>query len=227
MSEFYAGKIAYVGPQGEIGREWFEMVPFVGGGGRTVRAFCEMDEVGISRDVTMALDERSRPIDGYVRVVNQGKVSGSTLFMVEPGRVELEGRTQDHGRVSQRKPVPGMLPYLGLHPLVGDALVAPVRGTDAPGEFRTVHGLTNSLSWPIVGLPTGPCRAAASRGVPAPARPLRPPPSNGCVQWPDSVRRAVWAQSSRRDLDACHKTQPRTPTAWPFPSVPAPVEHNG
>lgn len=146
MSEFYAGKIAYVGPQGEIGREWFEMVPFVGGGGRTVRAFCEMDEVGISRDVTMALDERSRPIDGYVRVVNQGRVSGSTLFMVEPGRVELEGRTQDHGRVSQRKPVPGMLPYLGLHPLVGDALVAPVRGTDAPGEFRTIHGVTNSLS---------------------------------------------------------------------------------
>lgn len=66
--------------------------------------------------------------------------------MVEPGRVELEGRTQDHGRVSQRKPVPGMLPYLGLHPLVGDALVAPVRGTDAPGEFRTIHGVTNSLS---------------------------------------------------------------------------------
>lgn len=146
MSDFYAGKIAYVGPRGEIGREWFEMVPFVGGGGRTLRAFCEMDEVGISRDVTMALDAHSRPIDGYVRVVHQGEISGSTLFMVEPGRVELEGRTRDHGRVSQRKPVPGMLPYLGLHPLVGDALVAPVRGTDAPGEFRTIHGVTNSLS---------------------------------------------------------------------------------
>lgn len=143
---FYAGRISYVGPQGEIGREWFESVPFVGGGGRTLRAFCEMDEVGISRDVTMALDAHSRPLDGFVRIVQGGAVSGSSLFLVGPGGVDCEGMTRDHGRVSQHKPVPGMLPYLGLHPLVGDALVAPLRGTDAPGEFRMIHGITNSHS---------------------------------------------------------------------------------
>ena len=38
------------------------------------------------------------------------------------------------------------LGYLGLHPLVGDALVTLCRGADRPGEFVTVHGLTNSHS---------------------------------------------------------------------------------
>ncbi len=48
--------------------------------------------------------------------------------------------------MSQRKPLGGPLCYLGLHPLVGDALVTIPRGTDRPGEFVTIHGITNSHS---------------------------------------------------------------------------------
>jgi hypothetical protein len=144
MNEFYAGRIGYYGPQGENGREWFEMVPHAGG--RTLRAFCEMDEVGLSRDVTLALDLQSRPVDAFVRVIQHGRVSGSTLFLVEPEAVLSEGLTLELGRVSQRKPLPSPLTYLGLHPLVGDALVTIPRGTDRRGEFVTIDGIANSLS---------------------------------------------------------------------------------
>lgn len=144
MSDFLAGMIHYIGPEGVNGREWFEMVPHPGG--RTLRAFCEMDGIGLSRDVTMALDARSRPIDGYVRIIQDGKVRGSTLFIAGENSVECEGFTRELGRISQCKPLPGALEYLGLHPLVGDALVTLSRGTDCPGAFRTVHGITNSAS---------------------------------------------------------------------------------
>jgi len=144
MDDFYAGRIGYCGPNGENGREWFEMVPHVGG--RTLRAFCEMDEIGLSRDVSIALDAASRPLDAFVRVIQAGAVRGSTLFLVEPGAIETEGVTLDHGRVSQRKPLAAPLTYLGLHPLVGDALVTIPRGTDRRGEFVTIDGIANSLS---------------------------------------------------------------------------------
>ncbi len=144
MSDFYAGLIHYLGPEGVNGREWFEMVPHAGG--RTLRAFCEMDNIGLTRDVSMALDAHSRPVDGFVRIIQDGRVRGTTLFLSAANAIECEGVTSELGRVSQRKPLPEPLQYLGLHPLVGDALVTISRGTDRPGEFRTVHGLTNSHS---------------------------------------------------------------------------------
>ena len=144
MSDFYAGLIHYSGPEGVNGREWFEMVPHPGG--RTLRAFCEMDSIGLSRDVTMALDGQSRPVDGFVRIIQGGAVRGSTLFLAGETAIDCEGVTRELGRVSQRKVLPEPLQYLGLHPLVGDALVTISRGTDRPGEFRTVHGITNSAS---------------------------------------------------------------------------------
>lgn len=144
MNSFHAGKIGYYGPEGENGREWFEMVPHAGG--RTLRAFCEMDNVGLSRDVSIALDAQSRPLDAFVRVIQGGAVRGSSLFLVEPDAIECEGATLDHGRVSQRRPLATPLTYLGLHPLVGDALVTIPRGTDRRGEFVTIDGIANSLS---------------------------------------------------------------------------------
>jgi hypothetical protein len=142
--QFYAGKICYFGPEGENGREWFEMVPHAQG--RTLRAFCEMDNIGLSRDVTMALDGESRPLDAFVRIIQHGEISGSTLFLVQPRAVLCEGLTRERGRISQRKPLSTALPYLGLHPLVGDALAALCRGNAQPGVFLPVRGIANSTS---------------------------------------------------------------------------------
>jgi hypothetical protein len=144
QTHFQAGRILYFGPRGENGRETFEMVSHANG--RTLRAFCEMDDEGLSRDVTMALDAESRPLDAFVRVIQHGAVTGTTLFRVAADAIRCDGWTQDHGDVSQRLPLRAPLRYLGLHPLVGDALIARVRGTDAPGEFRAIPGIANSLS---------------------------------------------------------------------------------
>ncbi|PEQ11347.1 hypothetical protein B2G71_17490 [Novosphingobium sp. PC22D] len=141
---FLTGKILYYGPEGENGREWFESVAHPGG--RTLRAFCEMDEIALTRDASYALDEAGRPIDAFARVVKDGKVLGTTLFLVDDGAVECEGLIAGMGRISQRNPTPGRTSYLGLHPLVGDALVALSRGTERKGLFETVTGIANSLA---------------------------------------------------------------------------------
>ncbi len=140
-----SGLIRYYGPGGvENGREWFDMLPHAGG--RTLRALCEMDELALTRDVTMALDPDSRPLDAFVRVIQGGVVRGSTLFTCAPRELVCEGRTAELGRIVQRRALDAPLAYLGLHPLVGDALVTLCRGADRPGEFITVRGLTNSHS---------------------------------------------------------------------------------
>ena len=141
---FYAGRIGYFDPDGENGREWFEMVPHAAG--RTVRAFCEMDELGLTRDVSLALDTESRPIDAFVRVIQHGRTLGSTWFGIEDDSVVCEGITADRGRVSLRQAISPPLRYLGLHPLVCDGLIACTRGTDRPGEFVPVDIITNSVS---------------------------------------------------------------------------------
>lgn len=144
MNQFFAGRIGYYGPEGENGREWFEMVPHAGG--RTLRAFCEMDNFGLSRDVTLTLDAASRPVDAFVRIIEHGVITGSSLFLVGPDAVSCEALTTELGRVSQRKPIAKSLVYLGLHPLVGDALAALARGTDRAGEYVLIEAIANSVS---------------------------------------------------------------------------------
>lgn len=139
-----AGIITYFGPQGPTGHERFEMIDH--GPRRTLRALCRMNDIDLTRDVSMSLDAAARPVDAFVRVAQGDRVLGSMLYLVGADVLELEGVTAEHGRVSRRIPLATPLPYLGLHPLVGDALVTLCRGTDSPGEFRTVRGYTNSSS---------------------------------------------------------------------------------
>ncbi|MBT0668022.1 hypothetical protein HT136_06535 [Novosphingobium profundi] len=145
MGEFVSGRIRYLSKGVETGREWFEMIDH-GAGGRTLRALCEMDEFGLTRDVSMLLAPDGRPRDAFCRVMRHEERAGTTLFLCDEDGVECEGEIAALGRLSQRKPVAGGTPYLGLHPLVGDALVALARGTDAVGTYCTVHGIANSVS---------------------------------------------------------------------------------
>jgi len=117
-----------------------------GDGGRTLRALCRMGDIDLWRDVSMSLDAASRPRDAFVRVTQAGIVRGSMLYTIQSDALVLDGVTAEHGRVSRRIALTEPLSYLGLHPLVVDALVALCRGTYAPGEFCTVHGYTNSSS---------------------------------------------------------------------------------
>lgn len=141
-----AGRIAYMREGRETGRERFERYVHGPGGLQTLRAFCEMDDFALTRDVSYLLDSTFRPINAFCRVIAAGEVKGTTLFLLDGDAVECEGRTLTEGRVSQRIVAPGAADYLGLHPLVGDALVAVARGTSRIGEFLPVPGATNSIS---------------------------------------------------------------------------------
>lgn len=139
-----SGKIAYRDGAGmEIGRERFELVHH--DRGHVLRAFCEMDDIGLLRDVTIALDERWRPVDGYSRVMNGGRIAASTWFGVEPDAVVVEGAVADT-RLSQHLPTDDRLTYLGLHPVQGDAIITELRNEAEPGVFVTISAVTNSIS---------------------------------------------------------------------------------
>lgn len=144
---FQTGRIGYFGRDGEswteTGREWFEMVRH--GERRTLRAFCEMDDVGLSRDVTMLLDGAHRPVEAFVRVIRGGEVLGSTLFLADRARLRCVGRIGG-ADVLEDAVLAGPIGYLGLHPLVGDALIALARGDSAPGDYVDVPCFTNSLA---------------------------------------------------------------------------------
>ena len=142
--DFQSGRISYRNSNGETGREWFEMVRHAGG--RSLRAFCEMDDLDLSRDVTIALDTQHRPLDAFVRVIKGGQVIGSTLFLVAHRQLRCQGRIHHLGMVDQVVPLARPLSYLGLHPLVGDALIACARGIGNAGSYLPVACHTNSQS---------------------------------------------------------------------------------
>lgn len=140
-----AGRISYRAADGrETGRERFELISTPAG--VTLRAFCEMDDVALTRDVTLAMDDHWRPLDGFCRITKAGVRAASLWFDVGATDVALHGWI-DGARVA---PAPlalsAPLVYLGLHPLQGDALIVNARGTDRPGDFVPIACATNSIS---------------------------------------------------------------------------------
>lgn len=146
MANPVRGRISYLRQGRETGREWFERIDHPRTGASTLRAFCEMDDAALTRDVTYFLDHDARPLDAFCRVTVDGAIKGTALFLSEDDAMRCEARTQELGPISQSLPLDGPVTYLGLHPLVGDALVAPLRGTRQRGEFLPVRGVTNSIS---------------------------------------------------------------------------------
>jgi hypothetical protein len=139
-----SGRIAYRRRNGEeIGRENFELRHHAGG--RLLRAFCEMDDVGLSRDVTLAMDQDWRPLDGFCRIIRDGATESAIWFFVSDHHVICEG-VCGPDRLSLSAPTSGRLAYLGLHPLAGDGLIAQLRGTARPGDFQRIDSVTNSIS---------------------------------------------------------------------------------
>ena len=153
------GKIAYRDAQGaETGREWFDLwqVP----GGHLLRALCVIDADGqgggdLVRDVSLAMDEHWRPRDGWSRVMAPLRGDDALWFRVGEKDVLVDSRLDGKDKPQALLALGTRLPYLGLHPLQGDALVAMARGRDAPGEYRAVLSATNSVSPNGDGAPGG------------------------------------------------------------------------
>jgi hypothetical protein len=140
-----AGRVAYWGAgKTSIGHETFEIAEHAGG--RTVRALCEMDDIGLLRDVTIALTPDWKPLDAFCRITKPGRVASTTWFNLTDDALIMEGNVEGIGRISQRLPNSPRFTYIGLHPLQGDALVTTQVDQSRPGEFMTIHSVTNSIS---------------------------------------------------------------------------------
>ena len=81
-----------------------------------------------------------------------------------------------------------------------------------PGKAESRSAGPSKLSWPIGGVPTGPCRADASRAVLWPTHRLRPPPS-----WNFGQSRGR-ADENRQRRDQRHRLH-RSVTVWPCASM--------
>lgn len=139
------GRIAYRGSQNEqLGEEQFELARH--SGGTTLRALCEMNDIGLLRDVSIALDQRGLPLDGFCRVTREGERLASSWYSFDQEQVRVESHIEGAGHVSQCFDRQLPFSYLGLHPLQGDALVTALVDNSRAGEYRIVHGLTNSIS---------------------------------------------------------------------------------
>ncbi|MGF7150421.1 hypothetical protein FHS96_004079 [Sphingomonas zeicaulis] len=140
-----SGRIAYRAADGrEIGRERFELIAHAGG--HVLRALCEMDAIALIRDVSIAMDADWLPLDGFCRVHQAGGVAATYWLEVHSDAVRVAAQVDGRSLPEQRIVTTGRLPYLGLHPLQGDALIARVRGTDRVGDFRPIAAVTNSIS---------------------------------------------------------------------------------
>ncbi|MCP5471428.1 MAG: hypothetical protein H7A18_05045 [Sinobacteraceae bacterium] len=136
----HAGRILYRCGEQLLGREDFAID--VRRNGRSIRAYCEMEEGALTRDTSWTLDAAHWPVEGHVRVVQHGTVVGSSWYRFTAEHTECEALTAQHGRVSQR--LPGRARYLGLHPLIGDGAIALARGREAPGEEWRIPSVTCS-----------------------------------------------------------------------------------
>lgn len=137
----HAGQIGYNHADGAKGRERFG-IDVRADGTRTIRAYCEMGEGDLTRDASWTLDAAHRPIEGQVRVVQDGTLTGSSWYHVKESETHCESLTSRMGRTSQV--LSGRCDYLGLHPLVGDGMIALAVGTHAPGVQHTIPSVTCS-----------------------------------------------------------------------------------
>jgi hypothetical protein len=114
------GKILYLGPgKKERGREWFSMT-FHQDGQRTLRAYCEIDDTEVSREVTYTMDANWKPLDCFNRLHVDQKFLGTGWVRVNGDTAECEVFNTTLGRVSPKVALSGPANSLTVHPLTCD-----------------------------------------------------------------------------------------------------------
>jgi hypothetical protein len=148
MPRFVQGYIAYLAgadtPHAkEFGREFFSM-SIQADGLRTMRAVCEFDAEGITRDVTYTVGRDFKPIECYVRVALKDRPVGSGWFRFTDNTAEGEAFTSSEGRFSQHIKVPERVKAFGSHPICSDILRLAHLKAERAGETQTLTNCMNS-----------------------------------------------------------------------------------
>ena len=189
------GKILYIGEDDEErGREWFSF-SFREDGQITLRAYCEIDDARVERDVVYTMTEQFRPLDCFVRLHSKGRFLGTGWIRVTDTEAECEVFNTVLGRVEQSVPLAEPVVSLGAHPLANDALAVPAFDHDKPDRIQvssnrlSTSPLLDGASGPFISVRPltieylGPERVATGGGTfdahhyrfpPRPDRPLHP-----------------------------------------------------
>ncbi|MCB2109349.1 MAG: hypothetical protein KDE14_16690 [Rhodobacteraceae bacterium] len=155
------GKILYIGDDDqERGREWFSF-SFREDGQITLRAFCEIDDARVERDVVYTMSSDFRPLDCFVRLHSRGQFLGTGWIRITDTSADCEVFNTTFGRISQSIPLTEPALTLGSHPLACDALVLPGYNHKNPEKIQARSGglstspLLDGASGPLLSISTG------------------------------------------------------------------------
>lgn len=144
----YKGRIDYIRDGGTVsGREFFS-VTVQDDGMRTLRAQCEMDDIGLLRDVVQTVDANWLPVDAFIRLTQRGQFMGSGWFRFDATGGECEASTRGEGRVSQRVETGTPIRIFASHPLLTDGWQTRSFDHGRGGKTQTVKPWANSSPRP-------------------------------------------------------------------------------
>lgn len=134
------GTLSYIGDDAkERGREWFGFSRREDGQ-VTLRAYCEIDDARVERDVVQSMTSKFEPLDCFVRLHVGGKFSGTGWMRFTETEAECEVYSIVLGRVSQRMPLPTPATTLVSHPISTDALLLSRYDHSKPERIQTWRG---------------------------------------------------------------------------------------
>lgn len=152
------GKILYINEDGtERGREWFAFT-WRRDGQVTLRAYCEIDDGQVERDVVQTMTAKFAPLDCFTRLHVRGQFLGSGLIRVTDTEAECDVYNAQLGRVHQVVKLAQPATSLVSHPLSTDSLL--MAGFDHSKSDRVQYwegGLSTSplldgASGPLIGV---------------------------------------------------------------------------
>jgi hypothetical protein len=90
---------------------------------RVMQAHCEMTFQGENtvRDSVISVHPDYHPADAYVRIMRDGRLTGTGWFRFTDNEAICESDTRDEGRISQRFPIQRPIRGFGIHAVQGDA----------------------------------------------------------------------------------------------------------
>jgi hypothetical protein len=150
------GKILYIGDDDrERGREWFSF-SYREDGQVTLRAYCEIDDGRVERDVVQTMNSRYEPLDCFVRLHVGGKFLGTGWIRVSDNEAECEVFSAALGRVRQVVPLTTPPNSLVSHPLSSDSLLMAAFDHGKPERIQRWRGglstspLLDGASGPLI-----------------------------------------------------------------------------
>jgi hypothetical protein len=91
-------------------------------GMRLLNVHCELrfNDEHVARDSMLSVDADWQPVESYVRIMNQGRMTGTGWFRFADDHAECESWSEGDGRISQRIPITRPMRGFGIHAVQSD-----------------------------------------------------------------------------------------------------------